>query len=273
MVQIVKTNYAIGPQKESDRVTVSELFNENTKLQPDVLNFKPPAEFTPAEMRTMTTAYKQYTLSPSVTLPTVRVEKSSTKTFDKVVSSRRSVRNFANEEMTLEELSKILFQTYGITGSIPIPGGGEHCLRATPSGGALYPAEIYLAVRKVQGLQPGLYHYNVPNHELELLKEGDPTQKAFDVCAEQEHVHKASVIFLISGVLSRTKSKYGERGYRYVLLDIGHLGQNLYLSSAALELAIMTTCGFYDDRANDYLGINGIDETTLYAAFVGKKET
>jgi len=273
MAQILKTNHAIGPQKETDQISISELFHENTKLQPDPLNSKPPAEVTPAEMRTMASAFKEYTLAYNFPLPPTNIEEESSPViFDDIVSSRRSVRNFANEELSLEDLSKILQQTYGITGSIPIPGGGEQCIRASASAGALYPAEIYLGIRKVKGLKPGLYHYNVPNHELELLKEGDPTSKLSEICCGQDHVEKASVIFLISGVVARTKFKYGERGYRYVLLDIGHLGQNLYLSCTALDLAVMTTCGFYDDLANEYLSINGIDETTFYVGFVGKKE-
>jgi len=262
----------MGPQKKEESFLISELFHENTKLQPDVLDPKSSVEVTPAEMRTMASAFKEYTLASSFPLPPVNMEKSSSTAFDDVVSSRRSVRNFSNEELNLEELSKILQQTYGITGSIPIPGGGKQNFRASASAGALYPAEIYLGVRKVEGLSPGLYHYNVPNHELELLKEGDPTEDLNKVCCGQEHIEKTSVVFLISGVVARTKSKYGERGYRYVLLDIGHLGQNLYLSCTALDLAVMTTCGFYDDLANEYLGINGIDETTFYIGFVGKKE-
>ncbi|MEE8259977.1 MAG: SagB/ThcOx family dehydrogenase, partial [Nitrospinaceae bacterium] len=133
-------------------------------------------------------------------------------------------------------------------------------------------AEIYIAVRKVSSVEPGIYHYNVPNHELELMIPGDPTEKIHEVCVWQEHVLKASIVVLISGVLARTKLKYGERGYRYALLDIGHLGQNLYLSCTSLELAIMTTCGFFDDEANKLLRIDGVDETTMYVAFIGKRQ-
>jgi SagB-type dehydrogenase family enzyme len=76
----------------------------------------------------------------------------------------------------------------------------------------------------------------------------------------------------MSGVLARTKLKYGERGYRYALLDIGHLGQNIYLSCTALDLAIMTTCGFYDDEANQLLRIDGVDEAVMYVAFIGMRQ-
>ena len=145
-------------------------------------------------------------------------------------------------------------------------------MQAGHSGGALYPAEIYLGIRRVSGVEPGIYHYNVPDHALELLKPGDPTEKLHEACCQQEYAKQAAVVFLISGVFQRTKRKYGERGYRYVFLDVGHLGQNIYLSCTELDLAVMTTCGFFDDVANKLLRIDGIDEATLYVAFVGKKK-
>lgn len=270
MNEILKPKYALGPEKD-EKISISETFHENTKLHLDLLDFIPQKDYSPIEKRTMASAYKEYTLSPKINLPSINSIDSKTISFQEVITSRRSVRTFNNQKLSIEELSTILFQTYGITGKVPIQGGGEQHFRTSPSGGALYPAEVYLGVRKVKEIAPGLYHYNVPNHELELLAEEDPTTKLTKICCGQEHVEKASVIFLISGVVARTKSKYGERGYRYVLLDIGHLGQNLYLSCTALDLAVMTTCGFYDDLANDYLGINGIDETTFYVGFVGKK--
>ena len=108
---------------------------------------------------------------------------------------------------------------------------------------------------------------------MELLIPGDPTEQIHAVCCGQEYVRQASIVVLISGVLERTKLKYGERGYRYTLLDIGHLGQNLYLSCTALELAIMTTCGFFDDEANKLLRLDGVNETAMYVAFIGKRQT
>jgi len=172
----------------------------------------------------------------------------------------------------MNDLSKLLHQSYGITGELPGKNDFKQELRSSPSAGALYPAEIYIAVRKVSGVEPGIYHYNVPNHELELLVPGDPTEQIQEVCCGQEYVRQTSIVILMSGVLARTKLKYGERGYRYALLDIGHLGQNIYLSCTALDLAIMTTCGFYDDEANQLLRIDGVDEAVMYVAFIGMRQ-
>jgi SagB-type dehydrogenase family enzyme len=122
-------------------------------------------------------------------------------------------------------------------------------------------------------LEPGLYHYNVPDHALELLTPGDPTERLFDVCCWQPHPREAAVTVFLAGSMQRTKRKYGERGYRYVLLEVGHLAQNLCLATTALGHAIFTSCGFFDDAANRMLRLDGVDETVLYVAYLGPRGT
>lgn len=265
---------ALETQLDPPPLSLSELYHENTKLHPlTIQQMMPPNDYSNADLQAMSRAYKQYPNLPSVKLPPIENIPSNGRNFDEVVSARRSLRDFADLDISLDDLSKILHQSYGVTGELSSKGGFRQDLRSVPSAGALYPAEIYIAVRKVSGVEPGIYHYNVPNHELELLIPGDPTEKTLEVCCGQEYVRQASVVLMISGVLARTKLKYGERGYRYALLDIGHLGQNIYISCTSLELAVMTTCGFYDDEANNLLRIDGVDETTLYVAFIGKRQT
>ncbi len=264
---------ALESQLDPPPLSLSELYHENTKLHPlTAQQMMPPADYSAADLQALSRAYKQYPYLPRVKLPPIESIPQNGRSFDEVVSSRRSLRDFADLDLTLNDFSTILHQSYGITGEVPGNRGFRQDLRSAPSAGALYPAEIYVAVRKVSSVEPGIYHYNVPNHELELMIPGDPTEKIHEVCVGQEHVLKASIVFLISGVLERTKLKYGERGYRYALLDIGHLGQNIYLSCTSLELAIMTTCGFFDDEANKLLRIDGVDETTMYVAFIGKRQ-
>jgi len=239
---------AMESQLDPAPLSLSELYHENTKLHPlTAQQMIAPGNFSTDDLHAMSRAYKQYPSLPRVKLPPVESLPQNGRTFDEVISSRRSVRDFANLDLTLNELSLILHQSYGITGELPCKGDFQQNLRSSPSAGGLYPAEIYIAVRKVSGVEPGIYHYNVLNHEIELLIPGDPTEQMYDVCCGQEFVHNTSIVIIMSGVLARTKLKYGERGYRYVLLDIGHLGQNIYLSCASLDLAIMTTCGFFDD--------------------------
>ena len=267
---------ALESQLDPQPLSLSELYHENTKMHPltaQDLDIAPIKDFSADDLKAMYKAQKQYPNAPRVKLPAIENIPQCDRTFDEIISSRRSYRDFADLELSLEELSKILHQSYGITGEMLGNVGFGKDLRSAPSAGALYPAEIYIAIRKVSGVEPGIYHYNVPNHEIELMVPGDPTDVIFEVCCRQEYVPKASVVFLISGVLERTKLKYGERGYRYALLDIGHLGQNIYLSCTSLNLAIMTTCGFFDDMANKLLRIDGVDETTMYVAFIGKRQT
>ena len=269
----VNTIPALESQLDPPPLSLSELYHENTKLHP--LTFQqmmPPSDYSAADLQAMSRAYKEYPNAPRVKLPSIESIPQNGREFDEVVSSRRSVRDFADMDLDLDDLSKILHQSYGITGEAPGNKEFRQNFRAAPSAGALYPAEIYIAIRKVSGVDPGIYHYNVPNHELELMIPDDPTEKIKEVCCGQEHVSKTSIVILISGVLERTKLKYGERGYRYALLDIGHLGQNIYLSCASLELAIMTTCGFFDDEVNKLLRIDGVDETAMYVAFIGKRK-
>jgi len=263
---------AFDPQGRSAPVSLSELYHENTKLHPLIGQGIPSENYTAAETRVMTYAYKQYLMASRLKLHPISDLNQNEKTFDEVITSRRTYRDFADQDLDFHDFSKILFQSYGITGKLPGVEGSIQYLRSSPSAGALYPAEIYIGVRRVADVEPGIYHYNVPNHEIELLNQGDPSEKLYEICCQQEYVHSASMIVLISAVLPRTKLKYGERGYRYALLDIGHLGQNIYLSCAALDLAIMTTCGFFDDQANKLLQIDGVDETTLYVAFIGKRK-
>ena len=273
MPDIIKPSIAIGPRKESSSISLSELYHENTKLHPLTAlawEMVPQETYSAPEMQAMSKAYKQYPSASRIKLPKGDKLLASEVSFDDVISSRRSVRDFADTELSVNDFSKILFQSYGVTGKMSIPGGGVQYLRAAPSAGALYPAELYLGIRRVTDVEHGIYHYNVLNHELELLIPGDPTDALYNICCYQEYARKADVVFLISGVFQRTRRKYGERGYRYVFLDVGHLGQNIYLACTALGHSVMTTCGFFDDEANKLLRLDGVDETMLYVAFIGK---
>jgi SagB-type dehydrogenase family enzyme len=251
--------------------SVAELFHENTKLhRSTALPAVATDSYGARELDAMARAYKRYRLHPQVPLPEVPVGTGGPP-FCEVIAERRSNRNFTPEPLSLSEVSTILQWSYGITGEVGAPGGGVQRFRAAPSAGALYPAEMYLGVRAVQGLEGGIYHYEVPVPALALLDRGDYTDRLYEVCCRQEHARQAALVILISAVVERTKRKYGDRGYRYVLLDIGHLGENLYLACTALGLAMFTTCGFYDDEAADLLGIDGCDEAVFYVAFIGRK--
>ena len=182
---------------------------------------------------------------------------------ERAIASRRSVRDYAAAPLTLDDLSRLLHAAQGITE----PRRG---LRAVPSAGALYPIELYPVVRDVAGLEPGIYHYAVQEHALERVQAGDLHSAVMRAGLGQSVLGRAAVCFVLSAIFQRTRFKYRERAYRYVLLEAGHVGQNLCLAATGLGLGACTVGAFDDDALNDLLGLDGQEEAALYISAVGK---
>ncbi|MFC1737331.1 SagB/ThcOx family dehydrogenase [Candidatus Hydrogenedentota bacterium] len=181
-----------------------------------------------------------------------------------VVSRRRSVRKYINKPIPEPALSQLLWISQGISSK------GKHIeFRTAPSAGALYPVETYLFVHSVQGIEPGLYHYSVGEHELEQLKTGNFRGKAAHVALDQMVAYDAGVVFAWTAVFERAKWKYCQRAYRYVYLDVGHIAQNLALAAAAMKLGSCQIAALYDDEVNALLGVDGKEESVLYMTAVG----
>ena len=210
--------------------------------------------------------YKTYPESEVIELPKVELsDQSSIPILDlaTTITTRRSRRLYnTNSALSLEQLSQLLFLAQGITWD-------EREYRTVPSSGALYPLEIYPIVHRVDGLEPGLYHHAVENHQLELVKTGDLRQPLIKAGLNQDFLGEAQVCFVVSGIFQRTRWKYHERTYRYVLMEAGHLGQNLYLAATALGLGVCGIGAFFDNPLNELLGIDGEDEAALYLVTVG----
>lgn len=177
--------------------------------------------------------------------------------------------SFSRGPITEKELSRLLYYTNGITDTLRYPGL-TYYLRAAPSAGALYPTVIYLVVSNVEGLKKGIYHYSVKDHAIRLLKEGDFAERIASLSSNPLSVRKASAVFVMSTIFYRTKWKYRERGYRYVLLDTGHVGGNLALISSALGLGSYSIGTFVDDKINQILEIDGLKEAVIYINAVGR---
>jgi SagB-type dehydrogenase family enzyme len=180
------------------------------------------------------------------------------------IQTRRSVRTFQSVPLTEDQLSQLLWATQGITG-----GRRGHAFRAAPSAGACYPIDTYLVVNRVQGLQPGLYRYDVGEAALERLRSGDLAAAIAAACLDQEMAAQAAVVFAWVAVPTRSKHRYQERAYRYVYMDAGHLGQNLHLAATALGLGCCAIGAFFDDEVNALLGRDGLEETVVYLSVVG----
>lgn len=184
---------------------------------------------------------------------------------EEAIRRRRSRRNYSGEVMTLEELSGLLHCTGGITSS-----RWGHQLRSAPSAGALYPIEAYLVIHRVAGLEPGLYHYAVPDHALELLRAEDLRAEIVKHGLMQEFLAQANLVFVFTAILQRLRWKYRERSYRYALIETGHLGQNLYLAGTSMGVGVCAVGAFLDDGLNTMLGVDGQDESAVYMLAVGK---
>jgi len=181
-----------------------------------------------------------------------------------VLTERRSRRDFTGNPLSLDQLSQLLWATQGITQI-----DSDYPFRACPSAGALYPIETYLVVNTVEDLTPGVYHFYCPKHLLEVLAHGSFGRELAEAALGQQMIRKASVVFVWTAVVQRSKWKYGERGYRYIYLDGGHIGQNLYLAATALGLGCCTVGALYDDEINRLIGVDGMEETVVYMGAVG----
>lgn len=182
-----------------------------------------------------------------------------------VIGNRRSKREFTQEPMSLLHLSQLLWVTQGITHT-----AFDSSFRACPSAGALYPIETYVVVNSVEGLVPGIYHFYVPKHLLEVLAQGSFGRDLAKAALGQDMARTASVVFIWTAVVQRSKWKYKERGYRYIYLDGGHIGQNLYLGATALELGCCTIGALFDEAVNQLIGVDGTEETVVYMGAVGR---
>ena len=142
--------------------------------------------------------------------------------------------------------------------------------RTAPSAGALYPVETYLVVNFVEDIDPGIYHYSVEAHELDLLMSGDFRTRIAHAALDQGIAYNANVVFIWTAIFQRSKWKYKQRAHRYVYLDAGHIAQNVALAAVAMNLGSCQVGALYDDEANDLLGVDGTEESVIYMTVIGR---
>lgn len=170
-------------------------------------------------------------------------KKNSNVSLEETLASRRSVREYSDKKISLENLSQLLWAAQGLTSETG---------RTAPSAGALYPMELYI-VGSFGDYEPGIYHYSPASHSLELKKRGDFLEELSEIGLGQEMIKEAEVNILVTGVINRTAEKYGEKAEQYVALEAGHVGQNIYLQATALELGTVAVGAFYDDQIEKFL--------------------
>jgi len=162
---------------------------------------------------------------------------------------RRSVRDFEPHALTLDEVAQILWAAQGMTDS--------HALgrRTAPSAGALYPLEVFLLAGDVSDLAPGIYRYLPREHALRSLADGDRRTALAKAALGQDWIAEAACVLGLVAVYARTTGKYGERGERYVHMEAGHVGQNVYLQARALGLGTTMVGAFRDREVQQVLGL------------------
>jgi SagB-type dehydrogenase family enzyme len=185
-------------------------------------------------------------------------------TLDDVLKKRKSIRDFSDKPISLKYLSFLLWASTGIQ---RIEFGYNY--RTAPSAGALYPIETYLVVNNVEGIKKGIYHYALKEHALEELKLGDFSIDIAKAALDQDMCSTAGVVFVWTAIFNRSKCKYGQRAYRYIYLDCGHIAENLALAATSINLGSCQIAALYDDEVNKIVGIDGVEESVIYMSIVG----
>lgn len=172
----------------------------------------------------------------------------SNTSIEEAILKRRSVRDFSISSLTIPEVSQLLWAAQGITEK-------NSGLRTAPSAGATYPLEVYLLSSNVKELSQGLYKYNPQEHSLKFIAEGDKRSDISNAALKQGSIEKSSAIIILTAVYERTSARYGNRTERYVNMEIGHAGQNIYLQAVSLGLGTVMIGAFNDDSLKKVLNL------------------
>jgi SagB-type dehydrogenase family enzyme len=222
-------------------------------------------------LRQSTSNEKTYPGASTVPLPTGRRVPRLPMRLDEALAARRSARCYLPRPVELADLNALLLRGGGITGELHHPQRRElkQCVRAAPSGGALYPIETYLVGFNVRGLPKGAYHVHQRDCCLEEVVAGD-LRDAVNACIISEQAGlNAPCLLVMSARWGLPFKKYGERGLRIALLDAGHLAQNYLLCATALGLAACPVAGFYDDALARLLKLDPALEPVVYVVTLG----
>ncbi|OUZ10751.1 SagB/ThcOx family dehydrogenase [Bacillus pumilus] len=182
---------------------------------------------------------------------------------DDVIKRRRSADYFSGGSVSLEQLSTVLQKSYGLVERKEGPR------RPIPSGGALYPLDLFIVANKVDSLDKGVYHFDP--YRKGLTKMGDYSEKEFEkIMLQEESVQDFAFAVVISANFWRSRFKYGHRSYRFVFMEAGHVMQNMILLSTAQKINSRPFGGFIDDELMELIGgFNGVDDAPIYTLIAG----
>ncbi|MBI4305582.1 MAG: SagB/ThcOx family dehydrogenase [Chloroflexi bacterium] len=181
------------------------------------------------------------------------------------LNARRSSPPRTSASVDLATVATLLYAGYGVTEG----NGNVHRRRTAPSAGGLYPLDWYVAARDIAGVGAGIYHYDPLDHLLEPCAGADSLVHLESAVLSPDLVRRTAAVVLVTALFARSREKYGLRAYRFVLLEAGHAMQNFLLMAACLGAHATPIGGYFDSEIDEVLGINGVDESTIYAASVG----
>ena len=181
-----------------------------------------------------------------------------------IIKNRKSRRKYNNKELSLTELSFLLWATQGLR--------DDHIrLRTVPSGGAVHPFETYIYINRVDGIKPGLYRYIPGEHALIFIKIiKNAKSKIIKAANNQKFVGEAAVVFIWTVLPKRGEWKYGILSHKLAAIDIGHLCQNLYIGTEAIDAGMCAVDAYDQKSADKLLEVDGQEEFVIYMAPVGK---
>ena len=184
---------------------------------------------------------------------------------EQALLERRSIRDYGTEPLTFADVGQLLWAAQGITK----PGGYTVTLRTAPSAGALYPLELYLAVGNADDLLAGVYKYEPLKHALNLIAEGDIRDELCRAALRQSCIRDAAMVMVFSAVYERATKYYGERGIRYLYMEVGHAAQNVHLQVISLNLGTVVIGAFDDAGVKRILNMED-NEEPLYLMPIGR---
>lgn len=192
--------------------------------------------------------------------------------WSQALRERRTWRHFGTQPVALDDLSALLYLTWGVQHWADVKGQGRVALKTSPSGGARHSVEAYLLARHVRGLKAGLYHYDAATHDLVDLRRSVTRSRVVSLLAKQSYYGEAAAVVVMSAVFARAMWRYPySKSFRSVLAETGHLAQTFCVSAAALGLAPFCTMAFHEQQMDRFIRVDGTHEAALYVVGVGSR--
>ena len=206
--------------------------------------------------------YKKYTIFHPVTLPLIKGE-----VWNYLQKRKSSNVDLSKNEINLQNLSYILKCAYGLQFSHNEKTTRKEN-RTTPSAGERFPMEVYVFIFKPScGLKTGVYHYSVLDHALEPVLQEEFSAETILSFSSEVSVQNSNGFICLTSVFYRVMEKYEDRGYRYILLEAGHIGQNILIASTEIGISMIPIGGSNEKQMEDYIGLASSHEKVIYTLF------